>query len=359
MFPCFHRWFRTLIWLTSAMAATGYSNTATAAQPEMARLGPENLAIIVNTADPLSIRVAEYYKKRRRIPESNIIRVQFSAGISTLTRQEFERVKAEADRATPAHVQAYALAWTKPFRVGCMSITTAFAVGFDPAFCASTKPCGPTRPSPYFNSASRRPHDDYGLRPAMLLAGESFEQIKKLIDRGVAADAGFPSGTGYLLSTSDKARNVRAAAYADIIPHYSGTPLDLRLVKADFIRDRKKVLFYFTGVKQVQALDTVRFLPGAIADHLTSAGGFLTDSGDQMSSLRWLEAGATGSYGAVVEPCNFPAKFPHPGIVIQRYLSGETLIESYWKSVAWPGEGLFIGEPLAAPYAQRADINHR
>jgi threonine synthase len=29
-----------------------------------------------------------------------------------------------------------------------------------------------------------------------------------------------------------------------------------------------------------------------------------------MSALRWLEAGASGSYGTVVEPCNHPAKFP-------------------------------------------------
>ena len=33
-----------------------------------------------------------------------------------------------------------------------------------------------------------------------------------------------------------------------------------------------------------------------------------------------------------------------------RYMRGETLIEAYWKSVAWPGQGLFIGEPLAAPF---------
>ena len=25
-------------------------------------------------------------------------------------------------------------------------------------------------------------------------------------------------------------------------------------------------------------------------------------------------------------------------------------IEAYWKSVAWPGQGVFIGEPLARPY---------
>jgi uncharacterized protein (TIGR03790 family) len=69
-----------------------------------------------------------------------------------------------------------------------------------------------------------------------------------------------------------------------------------------------------------------------------------------MSVLRWIEAGATGSYGTVVEPCNFTAKFPNVGLLMRRYLAGETLIEAYWKSVAMPGQGVFIGEPLAAPY---------
>ena len=35
---------------------------------------------------------------------------------------------------------------------------------------------------------------------------------------------------------------------------------------------------------------------------------------------------------------------------IAHYLSGETLIEAYWKSVAMPGQGIFVGEPLAAPF---------
>ena len=29
---------------------------------------------------------------------------------------------------------------------------------------------------------------------------------------------------------------------------------------------------------------------------------------------------------------------------------GDTLIEAYWKSVQQPGEGIFIGEPLARPW---------
>ncbi|HSR24641.1 MAG TPA: TIGR03790 family protein, partial [Candidatus Eisenbacteria bacterium] len=115
------------------------------------------------------------------------------------------------------------------------------------------------------------------------------------------------------------------------------------------LRDRTDVLFYFTGLATVRGLDTLRFLPGAIADHLTSAGGILTGH-DQMSVLRWLDAGATASYGAVIEPCNFQTKFPQPAVVIARYARGERLIEAYWKSVAWPGQGVFVGEPLAAPF---------
>jgi len=35
------------------------------------------------------------------------------------------------------------------------------------------------------------------------------------------------------------------------------------------------------------------------------------------------------------------------------YLQGATAIEAYWRSVAWPQQSLFVGEPLAAPFAPR------
>ena len=312
-------------------------------------LGASDLAVIINDADPMSVHIGQYYKKRRHIPEGNIIHVRFKSGSSSMSRAEFQRVKAQVDRATPSHVQVYALAWTQPYRVECMSITTAFAAGFDKAFCA--KGCEPTKPNPYFDSNSRRPYDNYGLRPAMMLAGSDFQEVKKLIDRGIASDHTFPRGTGYLVRTSDKARNTRSVFYPEIIEHYMGSPFDIRLVKANFIQNRKNVLFYFTGITWVKALDSIRFVPGAIADHLTSAGGVLFGK-DQMSILRWLDAGATGSYGTVREPCNYMEKFPNPVVVINRYLDGDTLIEAYWKSVAWPGQGLFVGEPLADPFGR-------
>jgi uncharacterized protein (TIGR03790 family) len=110
------------------------------------------------------------------------------------------------------------------------------------------------------------------------------------------------------------------------------------------------VIAYFTGASQVDELHQIGFRPGAAADHLTSTAGAL-DSTHQMSALEWLRQGATASYGSVSEPCNLRGKFPSPGVFLDHYTRGDTLLEAYWKSVAMPGQGLFIGEPLARPFA--------
>jgi uncharacterized protein (TIGR03790 family) len=310
-------------------------------------LTANEVAVVINDDDPLSRLSGEYYRDARKIPPGNLIRVRFPPGRSALPVDEFAVLKARIDRATPAHVQAYAVAWTRPYRVGCMSLTSALAFGFDPAFCSSA--CGATRPSPYFDSGSRYPAAEHAMRPAMMLAGTDFEQVRRLIDRGLAADRSFPSGKVWLLSTSDKARNVRAAHFERTAAALAGVfPVEVH--EGNAIGERGEVLGYFTGLAQVPDLATLQFLPGALADHLTSFGGQLTDS-SQMSSLRWLEAGATASYGTVVEPCSHPQKFPLPAIALFHYAAGASAIEAYWKSVAWPGEGVFIGEPLARPFA--------
>ncbi len=309
-----------------------------------------HLAVIVNTLDPLSVRIGDYYARQRQISFQNVIKVSFAPGGTMLTREEFEAIKAQIDRQTLPHIEAYALTWAAPYRVECMSITAALAFGFDIAFCADG--CKPTQASPYFNSPSRLPFTQLKMRPAMAIAATSFEHAKALIDRGVQSDGSFPVATTYLLSTSDKARSVRSSTFPQVDAMLKGR-MPVRRLEQDSLTNASDVLFYFTGVENVAGLETLSFVPGAIADHLTSAGGMLTDSG-QMSALRWLEAGATGSYGTVIEPCNMLQKFPNPALVIGRYLQGETLIEAYWKSVQMPGQGIFVGEPLAAPFRRPA-----
>ncbi|MCP5144363.1 MAG: TIGR03790 family protein [Gammaproteobacteria bacterium] len=306
----------------------------------------ENLAVVVNTRDADSIVIAQYYVAARGIPAENVIRVSIPNDMDTLPAEVFSRMYDEVRRATPSTVQAYALTWSRPFRAGCMSITTAFATGFRNIYCAQG--CQSTAPSPLYDSDTLAPYDDVHWRPTMMLAGQSVAAVTALIDRGVAADNSRPSPHAYLLVTSDKARSTRATAFAQTQVKLQGH-MDVEVLAQDELRDRTDVMFYFTGGRFISGLETLRFPPGALADHLTSTGGVLFGT-SQMSILRWLEAGATASYGTVVEPCNFPQKFPHPEVVIRRYLAGETALEAYWKSVAWPGQGLFVGEPLSRPY---------
>ena len=317
--------------------------------PAFARaLDHTQLAVIINMRDPLSVQIGEYYAAQRRILFQNIIRVGFPGNKSVLSVGEFEALRSWVQEKTMPGVEAYVLTWALPYRVDCMSITSAFAFGYSTAFCAEG--CKPTQPSPYFNSPTRLPFLQLGMRPTMSLTAATFEGAKALIDRGVAADGTRPRGTVYLASTYDAARDVRSVTYPIVDKMLKGR-LTVRHVDADTtLKNAKDVLFYFIGKSNVDALDTLRFRPGAIADHLTSNGGVLSNDTGQMSAQRWLDAGATGSYGTVVEPCNLPQKFPSPPILIGHYLQGETLIEAYWKSVQMPGQGIFIGEPLAAPF---------
>jgi uncharacterized protein (TIGR03790 family) len=293
------------------------------------------------------VAIGRYYQEKRGIPEENVFHVRFAPNRSTMTHEEFIRIKQEVDHAAGNRIQGYALTWTQPYRVDCMSITSAFALGFNPAYCASG--CKPTQSSPYFNSNSSQPYTTHKIRPAMSLAAGSKAQTKKLIDRGLSSDEKNPDGTAYLVSTSDKNRNVRSRGYEQTREMLRKL-IPTLIVKADSIRNKRDVMFYFTGLAHVPNLETNKYLPGAMADHLTSAGGALLENG-QMSILKWIDAGVTGSYGAVMEPCNFPEKFPVPAIAMAHYLQGETLLEAYWKSVAMPGQGIFVGDPLARPFA--------
>ena len=331
-----------MLTVSALLIAGGLIGPAAASALDASQIG-----VVVNTADPASVEIGDYYVRRRGIPRANVVFVTLPVQ-GEIDRATLETARARVEAALPPTVQALALAWTRPYRVACLSVTTAFAFGFDPAFCAEG--CRRTRPSPYFDAASAAPFHDLHVRPAMLLAGSSVAHAKATIDRGIAADGTFPTGTAYLLSSSDRARNSRASHYGQVTA--LSLPIRVRRVDADALRDARDVLFYFTGLKSVEGLDTLGFRPGAIADHLTSTGGVL-DGTDQMSALRGLAAGATASYGAVTEPCNFTAKFPQPSVVIARYTRGESLIEAYWKSVAWPGQGVFVGEPLAAPFRHR------
>jgi uncharacterized protein (TIGR03790 family) len=335
---------RLLLILMAAAAANAHAQFTSAPS-----LQPGQLAIVINDADPNSVKVGEYYRKRRNIPSDNVVHVSIPDKPREISFERFQELKEEIDSHLGPGIQAVLMIWTAPYKVECNSITGAYTLGFDPSQCVKT--CASGRSSPYFNSRSTRPFTDLKLRLSMLLPTDSVADAKALIDRGASAGFRTVPATAYYLVTSEKARNSRAGFFPPP-GRIEARKLSTKTMQADVLDGAKDVMIYQTGMARVDKLETLHFLPGALADHLTSLGGDLLGEG-QMSSLRWLEAGATASYGSVSEPCNYWQKFPNPTVLLKHYVQGNSAIEAYWKSVAWPTQGLFIGEPLAAPYRKR------
>lgn len=362
----FSRWHGLLLvlvlaWAGLAGAAEALSTDTVAASRWMrmpklyGRITAKELGLVINTADPYSVAVGEHYARRRGIPPEQVLRVSLPQRAS-LTREEFTALDQAIRAHMPDHVHGLALAWVQPYAVDCNSLTSALAIGLQPEVCANS--CAVTRTSPYAGYFGARPWAVVGMRPAMQLAARSVPAALAMIERGIASDHTL-SGTvtepahAYFAATPDVARNVRQPLFPPGGPVPGLPSVEVVRIKSDALPPMRRILLYQTGLARVPAPLGGEWLPGALADHLTSFGGQLDKpAGDgQMSILDWIDAGATASYGTASEPCNHLQKFPHPQMLLLAYAQGLSALEAYWRSVLWPGQGVFVGEPLAAPFA--------
>lgn len=310
-------------------------------------LTADRLAVIYSKNDPASMRIARAYASLRHVPAENLLGLSIP-DTDVIGREELRRLRQTLVQQLSTNVQSLLLVWSRPYAVECMSITTAFAAGYVPSFCEPG--CARTALNPLYDAQGWLPADTAGLLPAMLLPSGDEVLARNVMMRGMRADGSQPAGFAYLVHTQDPARNVRAQGYGNAQIIAAGR-IEVRELHTPIDRMVPAAMAYFTGAVRVAELQHIIFLPGAAADHLTSSGGVL-DGGDQMSAIEWLRQGATASYGSVSEPCAVRGKFPDPAVFLDHYLRGEALLPAYWKSVAMPGQGLFIGEPLARPFAK-------
>ena len=149
---------------------------------------------------------------------------------------------------------------------------------------------------------------------------------------------------------SDSARNVRFVEFDNavfenqVVGNYDVSRIDTDATTFT------NLFGLMTGLADL-SLATNAFVPGALGDSLTSYGGDILENSGQTPLLAFLEAGAAGSYGTVVEPCNYTQKFPDPVDYFYQ-ARGFSLAEAYYQSVLNPFQGLLVGEPLAAPFAR-------
>ncbi len=197
------------------------------------------------------------------------------------------------------------------------------------------------------------------------LDGFDYDDAMDLVDRGAAADGTFPTADILCMRGADEARAARdpECEYTTRMltaAGFSGTWVDTH----DAALAGFSLAAYFTGTQTLtEGIAGNEYVPGAIADNLTSTGAYpqnfyCSDDGltcpaseAQTSIARYIRAGATGAHGAVNEPLN--NSFPLASALLF-YTFGYNLGESQMMALRYLyWQNLFLGDPLATPYGER------
>ena len=334
-----------------------------------------NVVVVVNQNSPNSVQLGNDYCEQRGVPPQNLLRIDWSGSEVEWSRSAFETTLRTplnamlAARQLTNQTDYVLLSMAIPYRVvedtgatatrGMNSTTAALFYGFQPDGDGSFGTCNLPDASSNAYAGSEgvfRQTPPIGASSnswlAMMLTSSNLAQARQIVGRGVAGDATFPAQNVYLAKTTDVDRNVRHWLFDNAVfdTRLRGECL-VRRTNSNAAFNLGTMLGFQTGIYNY-SVAPANFVPGAMADNLTSYGGRLFESnGGQAYLWNLLLAGATASYGTVVEPCNYLEKFPSP----QNYYyqaRGFSIAECYYQSLTNPYQGILVGEPLSAPFAQ-------
>jgi uncharacterized protein (TIGR03790 family) len=333
-----------------------------------------NVIVVVNQNSSNSLRLGNDYCERRGVPPQNLLRMtNWTGGPTNFQQSDFENdllhplLAMIASRGLASQAQVVLLSMDIPYRVNNgdsqNGTTSALFYGFK-TNAASPLGCGfdsCSLPEDATNSYAFSELPFALAQPdtactnaflALMLTDTNLAQAELTLEGGVASDGTFPTNTVYLEKTGDPARNVRFVSFDNAIQECRARGDEaVTRINSDATA-WNDALGLETGLTTF-SVPPHSFVPGAVADNLTSYGGEILEGcqGCQTVLLAFLEAGASGSYGTVVEPCNYTYKFPDPMVYFYQN-RGFCLAEAYYQSLSTPFEGLMVGEPLSAPFAR-------
>ena len=200
------------------------------------------------------------------------------------------------------------------------------------------------------------------------LDGFDYTDATELVVRGSKSDGTFPKADLLCMKGADDARGARDPECEYTTRMLAAAGLGGAWVPTfDGKLSGRTLAGYMTGAADLrEAIAGNTYVPGAIACNLTSFGAAIpnfacaADGGacpaneNQTSFARFVRAGATGAHGTVLEPKN--NVFPNAGTLLHYtfgYSMGESFLFNqrylYWQSI-------YLGDPLAAPYAERPTV---
>jgi uncharacterized protein (TIGR03790 family) len=330
-----------------------------------------NVVVVVNQNSTNSVQLGNEYCEKRGVPPQNLFRMtNWTGGQVAWSRSQFETclkhplMELLSARGLTNQAQVVLLSMDIPYRIteGANQNSTTATLFY--GFKTNTAPPGPGLPASCslpdisFNSysMSEMPFPDAAPDTAetnsllaFLLTDTSLDGALGILSNGIAADGRFPTNPVYLARTTDAARTVREVLFDNAVFEAAvAGGRRLQVTNTDSTAF-SQLAGLETGLRSFTIPESA-FIPGSLADTLTSfAGGIFEDQG-QTVLLEFLHGGAVASYGTVVEPCNYRAKFPNPMAYFYQG-RGFNVAEAYYQSVENPYQGLFVGEPLSAPFA--------
>jgi uncharacterized protein (TIGR03790 family) len=331
-----------------------------------------NVIVVVNQNSPNSLQLGNDYCEQRGVPPQNLLRMtNWTGGSINWATTDFTNdllnplLAMIASRGLTNQAQFVLLSMDIPYRVTDAagdqnSTTAALFYGFKTNTAPVSGLASCSLPDATSNSYAYAEEPFTASLPntastnsflAMMLTDTNLAYAENTLSNGVAGDSSFPTQTVCLAKTDDAARNVRFTEFDNsvfenqVVGNYAVTRINTDSTSFT------NLFGLMTGLANL-SLETNTFVPGAVGDSLTSYAGFILENSGQTPLIAFLEAGASGSYGTVVEPCNYTQKFPDPVDYFYQ-TRGFSLAEAYYQSILNPFQGLLVGEPLSAPFARR------
>ena len=248
-----------------------------------------NVAVVVNQSSSNSVQLGTYYCEHRQVPPLNVLRINWPPGGNVeWTLADYTNTLLNpllymlANRQLTNQIDYVLLSMDIPYRInadtnGYNSTTSALFYGFKPdSTPLGDCPLAPGSSNAYSTSESIfTPSNNAGSNSWLvtMITSSNLPLAEAVVNQGVLSDGTFPTQTVWLAKGGDVDRNVRYAEFDNAVfnTRLRGNYSVQRVSFGD-VYGLSNLLGAQTGESGFGILPDT-FVPGAMADNLTSFGG--------------------------------------------------------------------------------------
>ncbi len=185
--------------------------------------------------------------------------------------------------------------------------------------------------------------------------GSTVEDVTNMLARSLSADGSRPSGTVYMDANADVRGTTRSGQFSATATELAGLGIASQILAGNpspySLSNKSNVLGAVMGAAAPYLPAGSEYLPGSIAESLTSWSGIMDYSGiGQFRMTQHSGLGVGGTSGTVTEPFAISGKFP-AARMHAHYARGATVGEAFHQAVQYPYHLLLMGDPLCRAHA--------